>query len=414
MHASDSSSKDPIVEFPESHLISRSLHTPYTFKTSFGTAAVTDGIPPQEYETWVAGFENYPIDHRYYEIIHESLRDQVSHFYLFLKDANGMTRAIQPFLIVNQDLAAGTSAFIQNAVTQVRRLVPGFLKLRMLMVGCSAGEGDIVLERVSRSVSWTVDALRESLAPVARQLKAVLIVFKDYPKYYRRYLDRLRVCGFTRVPSMPATRMDLNFPDFENYLKTRVSYTIRKNLRRKFRKAQSGPSINWEVVTDISPYIDEVYPLYRQTLSRSKFRFQELTKSYFCELGQRMNDRAIFFLWRQRGRIIAFASAIVHNGVLRDSCIGLDYTVALKYHLYFVTWRDSIVWALKNGFHTYRSGPLNYDPKYHLRMILEPLDLYVCSPYGWLNLIFKPILPLLEPTRHDRVIRKFANANELW
>ena len=49
-----------------------------------------------------------------------------------------------------------------------------------------------------------------------------------------------------------------------------------------------------------------------------------------------------------------------------------------------------------------------------LRMILEPLDLYVCSPYGWLNLIFKPILPLLEPTRHDRVIRKFANANELW
>jgi Acetyltransferase (GNAT) domain len=146
----------------------------------------------------------------------------------------------------------------------------------------------------------------------------------------------------------------------------------------------------------------------------NKFRFQELTKSYFCELGQRMNDRAIFFLWRQRGRIIAFASAIVHNGVLRDSCIGLDYTVALKYHLYFVTWRDSIVWALKNGFHTYHSGPLNYDPKYHLRMILEPLDLYVCSPYGWLNLIFKPILPLLEPTRHDRVIRKFANANELW
>ena len=414
MHASDSSSKDPIVEFPESHLISRSLHTCYTFKTSFGTAAVTDGIPPQEYETWVAGFENYPIDHRYYEIIHESLGDQVSHFYLFLKDANGMTRAIQPFLIVNQDLAAGTSAFIQNAVTQVRRLVPGFLKLRMLMVGCSAGEGDIVLERVSRSVSWTVDALRESLAPVARQLKAVLIVFKDYPKYYRRYLDRLRVCGFTRVPSMPATRMDLNFPDFENYLRTRVSYTTRKNLRRKFRKAQGGPSINWEVVTDISPYIDEVYPLYRQTLSRSKFRFQELTKSYFCELGQRMNDRAIFFLWRQRGRIIAFASAIVHNGVLRDSCIGLDYTVALKYHLYFVTWRDSIVWALKNGFHTYHSGPLNYDPKYHLRMTLEPLDLYVCSPYGWLNLVFKPILPLLEPTRRDRVIRKFANANELW
>jgi hypothetical protein len=95
-------------------------------------------------------------------------------------------------------------------------------------------------------------------------------------------------------------------------------------------------------------------------------------------------------------------------------CIGLDYAVALKYHLYFITSRDIIGWALKNGFHNYHSGPLNKDPKYHLRMALEPLDLYVRAPYGWLNLVFKPILPLLEPTRYDRAIQKFANADELW
>ena len=80
-----------------------------------------------------------------------------------------------------------------------------------------------------------------------------------------------------------------------------------------------------------------------------------------------MNDRVLFFLWRQQGRIVAFATVIVHNGVLRDTCIGLDYTIAFKYHLYFVTWRDTITWALKNGIHTYHSGPLNYDPKYHFR-----------------------------------------------
>lgn len=414
MHASGSSAGDSIIECPGSRLTSRSPSIPCTFKTSFGAAAVADCILPQEYETWVAGFGDNPLDHRYYEIIHESLRDQFAHYYLFLKDGNGITQAIQPFFIVTQDLAAGTPAPIRNALAQVRRFLPGFLKFRMLMVGCAAGEGDIVLERVSRSVSWTVDALNESLAPVARRLKAVLIAFKDYPKYYRRYLDRLCVSGFSRVPSMPATRMDLNFSDFEDYLQTRVSYAMRKNLRRKFRKAQGGPPIEWDVVTDISPFIDEVYPLYQQTLSRSKFRFQELTKSYLCELGRRMNDRVLFFLWRQQRRIIAFACVIVHNGVLRDTCIGLDYTVALKYHLYFITWRDIIVWALKNRFHTYHSGPLNYDPKYHLRMTLEPLDLYVRSPYAWLNLVFKPILPLLEPTRYDGVIRKFTNANELW
>jgi predicted N-acyltransferase len=298
-------------------------------------------------------------------------------------------------------------------LTPIRRRFPGFLKLRMLMVGCSAGEGDIVLEKESRDIAWTVEALKESLAPVARRLKAMLIVFKDFPKVYRQSLDRLCRVGFTRVPSMPATKLDLNFPDFEAYLKTRIGYTMRKNLRRKFRKT-AGQPIEFEVVADISPYVDEIYPLYQQTLARSDLKFEELTKSYLCDLGRRMPDRARFLVWRQAGRIIAFASTIVHQGVLRDNYIGLDYSVALDYHLYFVTWRDTIIWALKNGIHTYHSAPLNYDPKYHFRMDLEPLDLYVRAPNGGLNAIFRRVLPWLEPTRYDRVIRKFANAKELW
>jgi hypothetical protein len=413
MHASGSSAQESKTVSLASPLCTGPSSIHFSVETSFGSAAITDAIPPEDYKIWVAGFEGYPVDHRYYELVHESLKDQFAHYYLLLKDAGGVTRAIQPFLIVSQDLATGTPAVIRKLLAPIRRHFPGFLKLRMLMVGCSAGEGDIVLEKQSRDIAWTVDALKEGLIPVARELKAMLIVFKDIPKIYRQSLDRLRLFGFTRVPSMPATKLDLNFPDFESYLKTRIGYTIRKNLRRKFRKTESRP-IELEIVTDISPYVDEVYPLYQQTFGRSELKFEELTKSYLRELGRRMNDRARFFIWRQEGRIIAFASTIVHKGVLRDNYIGLDYSVAFEYHLYFVTWRDTIVWALKNGIHTYHSAPLNYDPKYHFRMELEPLDLYVRAPNSWLNVIFKRVLPLIEPTRYDPVIRKFANANELW
>src|ERR1700730_13087675 len=263
MHPSGSSAPESKIESGPNQLDNRPSSMDFSVETPFGSAVVPGAIAPEDYEVWVAGFEGYPVDHRYYEIVHESLKDQFAHYYLLLKDAGGITRAIQPLLIVSQDLATGTPAFIRNLLARVRRHFPGFLKLRMLMVGCSAGEGDIVLEKVSRSPDWTVDALKESLIPVARRLKAVLIVFKDYPKFYRQYLDRLHGCGFTRVPSMPATKLDLNFADFEDYLKTRVSYTMRKNLRKKFRKAESGPPIECEVDTDIAPYVDEVYPLYR-------------------------------------------------------------------------------------------------------------------------------------------------------
>jgi Acetyltransferase (GNAT) domain len=386
----------------------------FEFKTSCGSAAVAESIPAEDYETWIGCFDGKAADHRYYEIVHHSLADQFGHYYLLLKDNEGCTRAIQPFLIVSQDLVLGTPVFIRKPINWIRRVCPEFLKLRMLMVGCSAGEGDLAAETKSGKVDWTIEGLRQSLKPVARKLKAMLIVFKDFPKAYRRALDALRSSGFTRIPSMPATRLDLDFEDFESFLTKRVSYSMRKNLRRKFRKAETSLAIRWEVVTDVSPFVDEIYPLYRQTLERSELRFEELSKTYFCELSRRMPDRARFFIWRQGVRIVAFASALVHDGVLRDNYIGLDYSIALDRHLYFVTWRDTIIWALENGIHTYHSAPLNYDPKYHFRMELEPLDLYVLSARAWLNPIFRLVLPLLEPTRYDRTIKKFANAGDLW
>src|SRR5271170_7594097 len=97
-----------------------------------------------------------------------------------------------------------------------------------------------------------------------------------------------------------------------------------------------------EVITNIEPHIDEVYPLYRQVVERSQYKFEELTKSYFVQLSRRMGERAFFFVWRQNGRAVAFSSCAGHNGVLRDHYIGLDYAVALDHHLYFVTFRDII------------------------------------------------------------------------
>ena len=399
---------------PAENIAAKSPRVLFEFQTSGGSAAVADGIPPEDYEIWIGCFEGRALDHRYYEIVCESLRDQFRHYYLLLKDCEGRTRAIQPFLIVTQDLVTGTPAVARKPVEWVRGFIPGFLKLRMLMVGCSAGEGDLARDAESKGVAWTVEALRRSLRPVAQKLRTMLIVFKDFPKLYRTDLDALKSSGFTRVPSMPATRLDLDFADFEAYLAKRVSHSMRKNLRRKFKKSASASPIDWEVVTDISPFIDEIYPLYLQTLARSQFRFEELSKSYFCELARQMPDRARFFIWRQSGRIIAFASVLIHDEVLRDNYIGLDYSIALDYHLYFVTWRDTIIWALKNGVRTYHSAPLNYDPKYHFRMDLEPLDLYILASHGWLNPIFRLILPLLEPTRYDATIQKFANASELW
>jgi len=383
-------------------------------KTSFGRAVVANRIPEADAVTWAAGLSHVASDHRYYELSHDSLGHQFEHYYLLLKDHAGSTRAIQPFLMVNQDLVTGMPKAIRRAMDKVRQRFPSTLVMRMLMVGCAAGEGHLVRDSSTGGVEWVVQALREALPAVARSFSSAMIVLKDFPKTYRKPLRQLRQAGYARVPSMPGSRLELNFKDFEEYLQTRLSHKTRKNLRHKYRKAAAGVPLKMEMVSDITPHIEELFPLYQQVLERSHYKFEELTKSYFVSLGQKMKDRSIFFIWRQNGKAVAFSSCFGHEGVLRDHYIGLDYNVALDSHLYFVTWRDIVTWAIENGYRTYYSAPLNYEPKYHLRHDLVPLDLYVRTSWNWLNPIFRFVVPYLEPTRYDPMIRRFANAHELW
>jgi hypothetical protein len=374
---------------------------------------VAGRVPLSDRAVWEAGLKDAANDHRYYDLTHEALQHQFTHCYLLLKDSTDTTRAIQPFFIVHQDILVGMPAFVTRGVEKLREKFPSALKLRTLMVGCSAGEGQLVTDSGTQEVPWVVRALGEVLPRVARALKAELIVFKDFPKTERRFLDRLSRFGFKRISSMPATKLELSYTSFDHYLETALSAKMRKDLRRKFRKAASGLPITMEVVQDITPHIDEIFPLYEQVVNKSKLKFEVLTKSYFAALGQKMKNKAFFLVWRQEGRIVAFNSCVAHNGVLRDNYVGFDYTMALDYHLYFVTRRDLFSWAMQNGYHTYYSAPLNYDPKLHLRQMLSPLDIYARTSRAWLNPIFQRFLPLMEPTRYDPIIKKFANASDL-
>jgi predicted N-acyltransferase len=241
-----------------------------------------------------------------------------------------------------------------------------------------------------------------------------MVVLKEFPARYRQPLGRFAGNGYTRVPSLPAARLSLNYPSFDDYLQSALSKNTRKNLRRKFRDAEAGDPIEMQALTDISPYIDEVYPLYRQVFERSSLRFEELTPEYFRRISADMPDRARFFIWRQKGRAIAFSFCMAEGDTLHDEYVGLDYALALDLHLYFYTLRDVISWAMQNGFKWYSSTALGYEPKLHLKCELVPLDLYVAHTFAPANWALARVLPLLEPTRSDPTLRKFHNYADLW
>jgi predicted N-acyltransferase len=377
-----------------------------------GVVTVVTRNELQNSYAWKRAFQDKCKDHRYYEIVEDTLlQNDFEHHYLLLENNAGQQRAIQPVFFVRQNLVEGVPGKVRSIVDEVRKIFPRFLTMRVLMVGCAAGAGDLGVSD-KNDETWMAKTLETELLKYAQQNKASLIVFKDFYAQYRPALAPLCSSGYVRMASMPMTRLPLRYDNWDEYFQT-LSKATRKDLRRKFRKTERLPKIEMQVVTDVAPLIAEIYPLYLAVHERSPLKFETLTKEYFLAIAQRMHEHARFFIWRQSGKIVAFSFCLVCGDKIYDECIGLDYSVALGLHLYFYTLRDIISWALQQGLKYYYSNPLNYEPKLHLDCELVPLDLYVRHTSALLNPIFRRVVKYLGPTRHDPVLRKFPNADQL-
>jgi len=361
---------------------------------------------------WHDAFSSQRKDHRYYEVVEDTVPG-FDYRYFVLSDDVGVVRAVEPFFLLNQDLLAGVTGWAKVAIDIVRRLWPHFMVVRTLMVGCAAGEGHLDEgDQFPRS-----DQARHLAAAVvdhAAELGARLIVLKEFPTKYRDELACFLHAGYTRVPSLPMTRLNIDYPNFDVYMISALSRRTRRDFRLKWRATARAPAIELSVVRDVTPIIDEIYPLYLQVYERSKLHFEKLTKDYFSSVGRLMPDKVRFFVWRQCGRIVAFAFCMVHGDEIHAEYVGFDYSIAIDLHLYHYAVRDMISWAMARGYKWFCSSALNYDPKYHFRHWLEPLDLYVRHSSTFLNAILKRLLPFVEPTRYDKTLRRFPNYREMW
>ncbi len=369
--------------------------------------AEIEGLP-----RWRTCFSAQRKDWRYYELVEDTLRDGFSFGYLLIEDGETI-RAAQPYFIVDQDLTTGVEGPAKQIVGAVRRVWRRFLFARTLMVGCAAGEGH--LEGDEATQAFVAEALAGSLNRIGRDLKCAMVVLKEFPAKYRAPLAVLRRAGFARIPSMPMTTLGIAYQNFDAYMTANLSAATRGKVRRKLRAAErASPPISMSVIGDATPFVDEIYPLYLKVFERSPLQFEKLTKAYLSQIGRRMPGKTQFFLWRQDDKIIAFGLCTMAGDEICHEYVGFDYDVAFKLNLYYRVFHDIITWAMANGYKRFFSGALNYDPKWHLRQSLYPIDLYVRHTSAILNPVFRRLLPLLEPTKSDPILPNFPNYREMW
>src|SRR5436190_16266909 len=202
---------------------------------------------------WQTAFANERKDHRYYELVEDTLHPEFDYRYFVVRDASGGVRSVQPFFLLDQDLLVGASERFGALINVIRRVWPRFMRMRTLMVGCVAGEGHL-------------DGGREVarlLAPLiidhARNLGAPLVVLKEFPARYRPVLDCFLDNGFGLIPSLPMTRLRIDYASFDDYMDRALTSATRKKLRKNFRAAEEAATLEMSIVDDVTPIIGEVY-----------------------------------------------------------------------------------------------------------------------------------------------------------
>jgi hypothetical protein len=62
---------------------------------------------------WESAFVGQRKDHRFYELVEDTIRQGFDYQYFAIKNSDGEVRAIQPFFILEQDLLAGMNPRIR-------------------------------------------------------------------------------------------------------------------------------------------------------------------------------------------------------------------------------------------------------------------------------------------------------------
>src|ERR1700716_459061 len=121
-------------------LIEQSTPEPLdSFPLSGGSSLVYARAVDVDPEIWRAAFAESHKDFEYHRLIEETMTSGFIYRYLVLLDENGEPIALQPLIIVDQDLTA-TTEIITRAVGFIRKFWPRFLRTRMLLAGCLVGD----------------------------------------------------------------------------------------------------------------------------------------------------------------------------------------------------------------------------------------------------------------------------------
>lgn len=353
-------------------------------------------------DDWNKVYPDVLESYNFYRTLDESRMDQFSLFYVMAYNRNTPVAATACF-IMDYPLDTSINGPLRRVTNSIRKLMPNIFSLKAVICGMPMGQGKI---GIAGDAEMVMKAILRRIEHIAKKKRAPIVAFKDFDKAHTKILDPLKNKGFARFDSLPTTMLDVWYKDFEEYMMT-LSSASRYDLRRKFKKIDGHVNFDFKIVDTVDEdELREVYKLYLDIVAKHDMGFELLPIEFFKNISINMPGQTKYFLWKIDGKLVMFLFGLVSKDMFIDYYVGFDYSITNKYHLYFIKFRETLNWCIRNGIKQYEMGITGYEPKRRLGFDFVPLYLYVKLRNRALRPAFNFICQFLKFENFDPALKK--------
>jgi hypothetical protein len=354
--------------------------------------------PPGEGRWWYEGFEQC------------GMEDQFTLFYGLIRRL-GNPVGIAPVFSMDLPVEQVAPQEFLRLMRLIGKIVPSVLRQRILFVGSPILDESRIglISHVNRRDALL--ALQIALEAKAGELRASLIVWKDFPESFSADMNWLsHQRRLFRVISFPNTIVELHSRRKEDYFAA-MKRSRRQNLKNKLRRSRERVALSVEIVQrPDANTLDDVFRLFWQTYEKSTSKFERLSRKFFEVFAEK--DAALFIILREEstGEMVAFRLCFAMGERLISMFIGMDYSRPKEWMLFFRLWEAALDLALSRGFTAIVSGRSSYGVKVEIGHKLIPLNNYCRHSNILLHAIYRIIAQRVNWTSLDSALARFLSA----
>jgi hypothetical protein len=373
-------------------------------------------VPKKVWNGLVAG-ASCTFSHELWEVVESAQLENFSYRYvLFYPDGPGSENAapvaLASFYSVTTDIAIFAPAWLRGVLTSIRRVAPGFLKLRMLECGTPVSLNSPPFPLgAGVSVRELIEALDALLQKTGRAEGQALIVIRDFEPQAQHLRPELERLGYYWGDSLPNTYLDIVWATPDDYMASMKSY-YRSKLQRHLRR-NAALGMRYELREQFDDLADTLCHQWMVVHNQAdEFSREVLTPAFYRELSQKMSGRAKVLLFFRQHELIGHALLLMDGDVLRWLYFGRNE--ATNDSLYIFVGHKVIETAILLGARRLEMGLTTYSIKHDLGARSVPIKMALRTVIGATNGLVSRIYPLVNsvPPPHDKSIFK-ADATPL-